>query len=77
MQQRWAEWHSSSVRDPASQRKKKRLRVVPLIKELQEKWGILTFHERSARLRQISPLLPAGSVGQSWRSRVLRARTGS
>ncbi|CAE7344568.1 unnamed protein product [Symbiodinium microadriaticum] len=24
----------------------KRLRVVPLIKELQEKWGILTFHER-------------------------------
>ena len=55
-----------NVRDPELAGKRKRLRVVPLIKELQQNWGILNFHERSARLRQISPLLPPGSVGQSF-----------
>ena len=55
-----------NVRDPKLAGRRKRLRVVPLIKELQENWGILNFHERSARLRQISPLLPPGSVGQSF-----------
>ena len=55
-----------NVRDPGLAGKRKRLRVVPLIKEVQENWSILNFHERSARLRQISPLLPPGSVGQSF-----------